>query len=104
MYSKLQLLCISFLLAYTFSTGYAAETGNPSPELQILIDVSGSMKHNDPKNLRIPALKLLVNLLPDGTNVGIWLFAEKTRVLVKTGIVNKTAIGRKNISCSTSNK
>ncbi len=89
MYSKLQLLCISFLLAYTFSTGYAAEIDNSSPELQILIDVSGSMKHNDPKNLRIPALKLLVNLLPDGTKVGIWLFAEKTRVLVKTGIVNK---------------
>ncbi len=89
MYSKLQLLCISFLLAYAFSTGYAAETDSSSSELQILIDVSGSMKHNDPKNLRIPALKLLVNLLPDGTNVGIWLFAEKTRVLVKTGIVNK---------------
>lgn len=89
MYSKLQLLCISFLLAYTFSTGYAAEADNSSPELQILIDVSGSMKHNDPKNLRIPALKLLVNLLPDGTKVGIWLFAEKTRALVKTGVVNK---------------
>ncbi|MCF6204705.1 MAG: VWA domain-containing protein [Methylococcaceae bacterium] len=89
MYSKLQLLCISFLLAYTFSIGYAAEIGNSSPELQILIDVSGSMKHNDPKNLRIPALKLLINLLPDGTNVGIWLFAEKTRALVKTGVVDK---------------
>ncbi len=89
MYSKLQLLCISFLLACTFSVGYAAEKENSGPELQILIDVSGSMKHNDPNNLRIPALKLLVNLLPEGTNVGIWLFAEKARVLVKTGVVDE---------------
>ncbi len=65
-------------------------------ELQVLIDVSGSMKKNDPKNLRIPAIKLLINLLPKGTKVGIWLFAENTTQLVKTGIVNnrwkKTAL------------
>jgi uncharacterized protein (TIGR03503 family) len=57
-------------------------------ELQILIDVSGSMKQNDPYNLRIPAVKLLVNLLPKGTKAGLWLFAEKTSVLVETGIVD----------------
>jgi len=60
-----------------------------SNELQILIDVSGSMKKNDPKNLRIPAVKLLINLLPKGTKAGIWLFAENTKPLIKTGIVNK---------------
>ncbi len=58
-------------------------------EIQVLIDVSGSMKQNDPQNLRIPAVKLLVDLLPKGAKVGLWLFAEDTKVLVKTGIVDK---------------
>ncbi|MCF6250248.1 MAG: VWA domain-containing protein [Methylococcaceae bacterium] len=89
MYSKLKSLCICFLFGYTFSVGYAADVNQQSAsEIQVLIDVSGSMKKNDPKNLRISAVKLLVNLLPDGTKAGIWLFAEKTKVLVETGIVN----------------
>lgn len=89
MYSKLRLFGLCFLCLCTYSVGYAADNKKTHSELQILIDVSGSMKHNDPKNLRIPALKLLINLLPEGTKAGIWLFAEKTKVLVKTGVVNK---------------
>ena len=87
MYSKLSVLCICFLFC---QISYAAESKqNSEDELQILIDVSGSMKHTDPNNLRIPAVKLLINLLPDGTKAGIWLFAQKTEALVETGIVNK---------------
>jgi hypothetical protein len=89
MYSKLKSLCICFLFGYTFSVGYAVDVKQQSAsEIQVLIDVSGSMKKNDPENLRIPAVKLLVNLLPEGTKAGIWLFAEKTKVLVETGIVS----------------
>ena len=87
MYSKLSVLCICFLFC---QISYAAESKqNSEDELQILIDVSGSMKHTDPNNLRIPAVKLLINLLPNGTKAGIWLFAQKTEALVETGIVNK---------------
>ena len=87
MYSKLSVLCICFLF---FQYSYATETKQKSEyELKILIDVSGSMKQTDPNNLRIPAVKLLVNLLPDGTKAGIWLFAQNTEALVATGIVNK---------------
>ena len=87
MYSNLRLLCICFFFSHV---SYAADVKQDSEhELQILIDVSGSMKLTDPKNLRIPAVKLLVNLLANGTKAGIWLFAEKTTVLVKTGVVNK---------------
>lgn len=50
-------------------------------EIQVLIDVSGSMKQNDPHNLRVEATRLLVNLLPDNTKAGLRLFAEKTEVL-----------------------
>ena len=59
----------------------ATATGD---EIQVLIDVSGSMKQNDPDNLRIEASRLLINLLPDSTRVTLWLFAEKTTRLIAT--------------------
>ncbi|MCQ8117196.1 VWA domain-containing protein [Methylomonas rosea] len=57
-------------------------------EIQVLIDVSGSMKQNDPDNLRIEASRLLVNLLPDGAKAAFWLFAEKTTPLSAADTVN----------------
>jgi len=90
MYSKLKILCIIFLFFSGVSNGYALDKKpRTMDELQVLIDVSGSMKHNDPHNLRIAAVKLLVNLLPEGTKAGIWLFAEDSKVLVEMGEVNE---------------
>ncbi|MGZ4959146.1 MAG: VWA domain-containing protein [Methylomonas sp.] len=57
-------------------------------EVQVLIDVSGSMKQNDPKNLRIDASKLLISLLAEGSRASIWLFAEKTTPLTKSDAVD----------------
>jgi dethiobiotin synthetase len=57
-------------------------------EIQVLIDVSGSMKQNDPHNLRIEAGKLLISLLPEGVNASIWLFAEKTTALAHSDAVD----------------
>ncbi|MEQ8661285.1 MAG: hypothetical protein RLW62_10740, partial [Gammaproteobacteria bacterium] len=51
-------------------------------DVRILVDVSGSMKQNDPRNLRVPALRLVSELLPAGTTAGVWLFAEQASVLV----------------------
>lgn len=59
-------------------------------EIQVLIDVSGSMKQNDPDNLRVEASRLLVNLLPDGNKAGFWLFAEKTAPLIASDAVDAT--------------
>jgi len=90
MYSKSRFVYLCFLFFLLCSVTDAAEKKTQTiNELQVLIDVSGSMKKNDPDNLRIPAVKLLINLLPEGTKVGLWLFAEKTTELVKTGIVSK---------------
>jgi len=90
MYNKLRFFCISFIFFGVYSIVQAEENKQPIVnELQVLIDVSGSMKKNDPRNLRIPAIKLLINLLPEGTKVGFWLFAEKATELVETGIVDK---------------
>ncbi|NNM01127.1 MAG: VWA domain-containing protein, partial [Gammaproteobacteria bacterium] len=55
-----------------------------SPEVRVLIDVSGSMKKNDPANLRVPALRLLTELLPEDATAGVWMFAQDTAALIPT--------------------
>ncbi len=90
MHTKLKFVLICFLSSCICVASYAADKKSKrGNKLQVLIDVSGSMKKNDPKNLRIPAVKLLINLLPNGSKVGLWLFSEKTSELVKMGRVNK---------------
>lgn len=77
---------------------HAAPEREPEPEppaqseapyaVRIVIDTSGSMKQTDPKSLRVPALKLLVNLLPDGSEAGVWLFDTKPESLVPVQTVD----------------
>ncbi|RME33166.1 MAG: VWA domain-containing protein [Gammaproteobacteria bacterium] len=76
------------LLALLCGGGQAPAAEPPPADLRILIDVSGSMKKNDPKNLRIPALKLLTDLIPKGAQAGVWIFAEGVRPLVPYGEVD----------------
>jgi hypothetical protein len=64
----------------------AAEAPN---DVRVLIDTSGSMKNSDPRNLRVPALKLLVNLFPEGSRGGVWLFDTQTRELVPAGAIDQ---------------
>ncbi|HMM75169.1 MAG TPA: vWA domain-containing protein [Gammaproteobacteria bacterium] len=60
----------------------AAHAAAPASDVRVLIDVSGSMKKTDPGNLRVPALKLLSELLPAEARAGVWLFdAEVTPLL-----------------------
>ena len=59
------------------------------PDVRVLIDISGSMKQNDPKNLRAPALRMLVGLLPDGTRSGVWTFGQYVNMQVPLGKVDK---------------
>jgi uncharacterized protein (TIGR03503 family) len=58
-------------------------------DVRVLIDISGSMKENDPKNLRIPALRLFVSLLPNGAKAGVWTFGQWVNMLVKHGVVDE---------------
>lgn len=59
-----------------------------STDLRVLIDVSGSMKANDPNSLRQPAAALIARLLPPGSRAGVWLFGTQSRDLVSYGEVN----------------
>lgn len=69
---------IFFLFAaITFAKDSAIKPANLSQtDVRLLIDVSGSMKKNDPQNLRAPALELLVRLLPNDNRAAIWSFGE----------------------------
>lgn len=58
-------------------------------DVRVLIDVSGSMKQNDPKNLRAPALRLLVGLMPEGDRSGVWTFGQYVNMQVKLDKVDK---------------
>lgn len=51
-------------------------------DVRLLIDVSGSMKQNDPANLRQPAVDLLVKMLPDGSKAGVWTFGQYVNMLI----------------------
>lgn len=52
------------------------------PDVRLVIDVSGSMKRNDPNNLRQPAVELLVQLLPEKSRAGVWTFGKWINMLV----------------------
>ncbi|SEK89998.1 vWA domain-containing protein [Halomonas daqiaonensis] len=44
------------------------------PDVRVVVDVSGSMKENDPDRLALSALDMLVALLPNGATAGVWTF------------------------------
>jgi len=57
-------------------------------DIRMLIDISGSMKKNDPSNLRIPAVNLLTELIPDGDKAGVWTFGQWVNNLIQHKVVD----------------
>lgn len=58
------------------------------PDVRVLIDVSGSMKQTDPRNLRVPSLRLLTGMLPVDSRAGVWTFGRYVNMLVPYGPVD----------------
>ncbi len=52
-------------------------------DVRLVIDISGSMKQNDPGNLRVPAVELLCRLMPADSRAGIWTFGQSVNMLTK---------------------
>ncbi len=69
----LLLACLLFLVA---GSG-VAQPVEENPDVRVIIDVSGSMRTNDPDQLAASALELLALLLPEGTSAGVWTFGER---------------------------
>jgi uncharacterized protein (TIGR03503 family) len=80
------------VLAIIVATGQALaieKVKADKADVRILIDVSGSMKKNDPKNLRRPALRLLVGLLSSDTRAGVWTFGQYVNMQIPLGQVDR---------------
>lgn len=74
------LACLS--LSLLFSQGAIAAEAQKPADIRVLIDVSGSMKQNDPRNLRRPAMDMLVQLFPAESRAGVWTFGKYVNMLV----------------------
>ena len=61
---------------------------NNASDVRVIIDISGSMKQNDPENLRIPALNLIVEMIPDGARAGVWTFGQWVNMLIPPATVD----------------
>jgi len=88
---KFRLVLLFALGLWTSVSVAAAMAADKAPEqsdVRVLIDISGSMKNNDPKNLRIPALRLITQLIPEGQQAGVWTFGQYVNMLVKHGKVD----------------
>ncbi len=76
------------LLLILLPMGYSVAQ-EPVSDVRVVIDVSGSMKQNDPNNLRAPAMRMLVGLMPgEDARAGVWTFASMVNMLVPWREVN----------------
>ncbi len=82
-------LFFTFLLFFSLLPGVSVGEADRA-DTRILIDISGSMKQNDPKNLRRSALRLIVGLMPPENRAGVWTFAQYTNMLVPLGVINES--------------
>ena len=80
-YGRLYALVLLALLLPLLPSMAFAQMPLPA-DVRLVIDVSGSMKANDPNNLRQPAVELLVQLLPEGSQAGVWTFGKWVNMLV----------------------
>ncbi len=84
----LKLIFAAYLVISSYVVIAAEIEITPSTDVRVLIDVSGSMKQNDPNNLRQSALQLIVNLLPSDSRAGIWTFGQWVNMAVKPQPIN----------------
>ena len=59
------------------------------PDIRLVVDVSGSMKQNDPNRLSGSALELMVSLLPSGVSSGLWTFGRDVENILPTAEVDE---------------
>jgi uncharacterized protein (TIGR03503 family) len=82
--------CLSIMIILTITAiAQNASAADNNNDIRVIIDVSGSMKKTDPLNLRVPAMKMLNGLIPDGSYAGVWSFGRYVDMTVKWGKVDK---------------
>ncbi|GAA6166507.1 vWA domain-containing protein [Sessilibacter corallicola] len=75
--------CYAILVAVVLFASISIKALAQTPaDVRLVVDISGSMKKNDPANLRQPAVDLLVKLLPEESKAGVWTFGQYVNMLV----------------------
>ncbi len=85
----LLIIAAGLFWSFAYPAASLAAASEAANDVRILIDISGSMKRNDPNNLRAPALRLLTGLLPNGSRAGVWTYGQEVNMLVPHGAVNQ---------------
>lgn len=83
----LLILAVTVLPATVDAQEVPPPTLPASSDVRIIVDISGSMKENDPDNLRQPAVRLLARMIPDDTTAGLWTFGQYVNMLVPHRVV-----------------
>lgn len=78
----LLLIMAAVLLFVASSVTTSVHAASPKTDMRVVIDISGSMKKTDPQNLRIPAVKLMLNLAKKDSRFGVWTFGQYVNMLV----------------------
>ncbi|WNO11714.1 vWA domain-containing protein [Teredinibacter sp. KSP-S5-2] len=79
---QIRFSCLLLVCFFLPLSGHTQDQSRLPPDVRLIIDVSGSMKQNDPNNLRQPAVELLVQLLPEDSKAGVWTFGQWVNMLV----------------------
>lgn len=85
----LLLLAIFWLGLVSPKTAFAEDIR--TPQIHVLIDVSGSMRWTDPDNLRDPATRLLGDLLPPEARIGMWFFGNEITPVLSPRLADSEA-------------
>jgi len=98
-------ILLAAVISGMMATSSVAATPNNTKDtkrsdVRVLIDISGSMKENDPNNLRIPALRIITNLLPKGSDGGVWTYGRYVNMLVPLGTVDEKWQSQANAAAS----
>lgn len=67
---------VGFLLLCGWLLPLTAAQNTPGVDAVLVIDSSGSMKHTDPRRLRVPAAKMFISLLSASDRVGLISFSD----------------------------
>ncbi|WP_438971841.1 VWA domain-containing protein [Methylophaga sp.] len=81
-------LVLPVLLLCLLTQKHVFAADEPVSDVRVVVDISGSMKKNDPNNLRAPAVRMLVGLMPEDARTGVWTFAKMVNMLVPWKPVN----------------
>lgn len=75
-------ILLFFVIASMSVYGAAEKDEGVLTDVRVVVDISGSMKKNDPNNLRVPAIQLFSQLLPPDSKSGVWTFGQYVNMLV----------------------